>query len=242
MTMKMRRASRSARGSGSRGGRAVASALLTVACAWLAACSRPHDVAGAPQIWMVDGTGRVGGHRATVWGAPKVTDTDRGRAVCFDGKQDGLVVDANPIAGLAAFTLELLFRPDADGEPAARVLHISEEESEDRAMIETRMTGERRWYLDTFLHHGADSLALAQTDAQHAAGRWYWAALTYADRQMRHYVNGVLEASGPVVFGPLSRGRTSLGVRLNRVSWFKGCVRELRIWPAALPSGQLQQP
>jgi hypothetical protein len=207
-----------------------------------AACSRSHDSAGAPLIWMMDDIGRVGGHRTTVWGAPKATDTDRGRAMCFDGKQDGVVVGVNPIAGLAAFTVEVLFRPDADGEPAARFLHISEDQSDDRAMIETRTTPEGRWYLDTFLHRGADKLALARTDAQHAAGSWYWAALTYGDRQMRHYVNGVLEASGPVLFGPLSRGQTSLGVRLNRVSWFKGCIREVRVSAAALPSERLQKP
>jgi hypothetical protein len=220
---------------------AVASALLAASCALPAACSLSRDTAGAPLIWTVDDLGRVGGHRTTVWGAPKATDTDRGRAVCFDGKQDGLVVDANPIEGLAAFTVEVLFRPDADGEPAARFVHISEEKSEDRAMIETRRTPEGRWYLDTFLQSGAEKLTLARTDAQHAAGTWYWAALTYGDRQMRHYVNAVLEASGPVVFGPLSRGRTSLGVRLNQVGWFKGCVREVRISSAALPPERLRK-
>ena len=109
-------------------------------------------------------------------------------------------------------------------------------------MLETRTTPEGRWYLDTFLHGGAEKLALARSDALHDAGTWSWAALSYADRQMRHYVNGVLEASGPVAFSPLSRGQTSIGVRLNQVSWFKGCVRELRISPAALPSERLQRP
>jgi hypothetical protein len=59
---------------------------------------------------------------------------------------------------------------------------------------------------------------------------------------MRHYVNGVLEASGRVAFGPLAPGRTSIGARMNQVSWFKGCVRELRIAAMALPSERLQRP
>lgn len=230
------------RPSGSRASLVVATAWLVAAWASLAACSRPHDAAGgAPRIWMLDDLRRVGGHRATAWGAPQLTDTDRGRAVCFDGKRDGLVVGASPIEGLAAFTVEVLFRPDAGGEAAARFLHISEEKSEDRAMIETRTTSEGRWYLDTFLHGGAEKLALARSDARHDPGIWYWAALSYADGQMRHYVNGALEASGPVAFGPLSRGQTAIGMRLNQVSWFKGCVHELRISPAALPSQLLQR-
>jgi len=219
----------------------AASGLLAAASASLAACSRSSDGAGAPLIWMVDDLVRVGGHRATAWGAPQVADTDRGRAVCFDGKRDGLVVGANPVEGLAAFTVEVLFRPDAGGEAAARFLHISEDGSESRAMMETRTTTEGRWYLDTFLHGGTEKLALARPDAQHAAGTWYWAALSYADRQMRHYVNGVLESSGPVTWRPLSRGQTSIGVRLNQVSWFKGCVRELRVSPAALAPARLQR-
>ena len=35
-------------------------------------------------------------------------------------------------------------------------------------------------------------------------------------------------------------GQTSLGVRLNRVFWFKGDVREVRFTPAALGEEALQ--
>ena len=191
---------------------------------------------------MLDDLTRVGGLHTTVWGAPQVTSTDRGRAVCFDGQRDGMVVGGNPIEGLAAFTVEVLFRPEAGGEAATRFVHIAEAHSENRAMIETRTTPDGRWYLDTFLHGASAKLTLARADAPHAAGSWYWVALTYADGQMRHYVNGVLEASGSVAFGPLSRGQTSIGVRLNQISWFKGCVRQLRISPAALPAARLQRP
>jgi len=225
-------------------------ASLVAAAAWLAAaaaslvgCSRSSSEApGAARIWMVDDLTRLGGQRTTVWGAPQVADTERGRAVCFDGQRDGLVVGANPIEGLAAFTIEVLFRPDAGGEAATRFVHIAEEHGENRALIETRATPDGRWYLDTFLHGAAGKLTLARADTAHVAGAWYWAALSYADRQMRHYVNGVLEASGSVAFGPLGPGQTSLGVRLNQISWFKGCVRELRVSPAALPAARLQRP
>jgi acetyl esterase/lipase len=46
---------------------------------------------------------------------------------------------------------------------------------------------------------------------------------------MSHYVDGVLEATGAVAFKPLGRGRTSIGVRQNRVSWFKGRIHTIRI-------------
>jgi hypothetical protein len=203
----------------------------------LTACShRP-----APVIWTVDGTTSIGGHVPTVWGAPKMMDTKRGRAVCFDGKEDGLLVGKNPIEGLAEFTVEVLFRPDADGPPEQRFVHIAEDAGEDRAMIETRVTPKGTWYLDTFLHKGAESLALIEPSKEHPGDDWYWAALTYRERQMRHFVNAVEEGSGNLTFAPLGRGRMSLGVRQNQVYWFKGCIRELRVTPAALPPDRLQR-
>ena len=45
---------------------------------------------------------------------------------------------------------------------------------------------------------------------------------------MRHYVDGELELSRPIDFKPQGPGRTSIGVRINEVDWFKGAVREVR--------------
>jgi hypothetical protein len=56
---------------------------------------------------------------------------------------------------------------------------------------------------------------------------------------MAHYVNGQRELSGEIVFEPFRSGRTSIGVRQNRVSWFKGRIHSIRITPRALTSGEL---
>ena len=52
--------------------------------------------------------------------------------------------------------------------------------------------------------------------------------------EMRHYVDGKLEMSGPLSIAPLEQGQTSIGVRLNRVFWFKGAVRTARFTARAL--------
>ena len=59
--------------------------------------------------------------------------------------------------------------------------------------------------------------------------------VTFDGQTMKHYVDGVLEQSGDVAFKPLAAGRTSVGVRQNRVFWFKGRIRQIRIIPQALP-------
>jgi hypothetical protein len=46
--------------------------------------------------------------------------------------------------------------------------------------------------------------------------------------------NGDVEMSIPIEFTPLKPGHTSIGVRLNKVSWFKGAIRKIRITSKAL--------
>jgi hypothetical protein len=52
-------------------------------------------------------------------------------------------------------------------------------------------------------------------------------------------VDGELELAGEVPFTPMTTGRTSIGVRQNLVSWFKGAIAEVRFTPAALPAQRL---
>lgn len=149
----------------------------------------------------------------------------------FDGVDDGLLVDANPIAGLERFTIEVVFEPAADGPDEQRFLHIEETAAPNRAILELRMLPGARWALDTYLRSGDAALTLLDRTLAHAAATWHVAALTWDGRTMAHYVDGRRELSGRVAFTPLGAGRTSIGVRQNRVSWFKGRIRQIRMSP-----------
>jgi hypothetical protein len=59
---------------------------------------------------------------------------------------------------------------------------------------------------------------------------------------MRHYVNGVEELSVKIEYQPQTPGRTSIGVRQNKVHWYKGAIRELRVTPRALDPKAFQKP
>lgn len=196
--------------------------------------------------WRFDNLSRVGGHDVTLVGAPVVVQTDRGPAVSFNGSSDGLLIEANPLAGLARFSLEVVFRPAAGGPEEQRFVHVQESASENRALVELRMTRDGQWALDTFLRSPARGLTLLDRSKTHPAGRWHVATLTYDGRTMAHYVDGVRELSGEVAFEPLGAGRTSIGMRQNRVSWFKGEVHAIRVspqqartiplWPEGVPN------
>jgi hypothetical protein len=198
--------------------------------------------ATTPVIWRAREFRMLQGATAEVLGAPQLTENRTPIAVRFGGERDGLIFPVNPIAGKEAFTIEVLFWPDATGSPAQRFVHV-EDTRQNRALIETRITPERRWYLDTFLyaHPREPGLTLVDRNKLHPCDRWYWAALVFDGMTMAHFVNGVKEREGRIEFGPMGEGRTSIGVRLNQVFWFKGEIAEVRFHPQALSASALQR-
>lgn len=188
---------------------------------------------GGEVFWRIETPQSVGGNSVEVLGAPKPIGAGWGTVLEFDGKDDGLIVQANPLAGLKSFTVEIVFRPDPDGPPEQRFLHFQEADDH-RALIETRVTGDGNWFLDTFLKSGEPEKTLYAKEHLHRAGRWFHAALTYDGKLMRHFVNGALELEGEVSFKPMTGGKTSIGCRMNRVYWFKGAIASVRVSPGAL--------
>ena len=200
-------------------------------------CDTPAQHAGPPQRaieWRIDDLQSIGGHPVTVLGSPRVVDTDLGKAVEFNGVADGLFVENNPLAGLATFTVEVLFSPAADGGAEQRFVHFEEAKTGNRALIELRLLPGASWCLDTYLRYGEAALTLIDREKTHPATGWHAAALVYDGKTMTQYVDGVRELAGEVSFTALGPGASSIGVRQNRVSWFKGRIRTIRITPAPL--------
>jgi hypothetical protein len=135
-----------------------------------------------------------------------------------------------------------VFRPDADGPAEQRFLHLQEDGSPSRFLIETRVRPGGRWHLDTYVETEVGNCTLIDPKNAHPTGAWYSAALSFDGKTMRHYVNGREELAGSLTFRPLKPGRTSIGMRLNRVFWFKGAIRTIRFTPRALPASELLRP
>ncbi len=196
----------------------------------------------AELVWSIDNLRRIGDLDITLLGAPRVIDTSQGRAVEFDGKQDALLLTAQPLTGLTIFTVEVIFRPDANGPREQRFLHLQENDSENRVLMETRLVGGDRWFLDTYIRSGKTDQTLFAEEFTHPVGRWYQAALVFDGEEMRHYVNGVKELSSAIAFSPLREGRASIGARINQVYWFKGAIRTVRFVPRALQPSEFIKP
>jgi hypothetical protein len=212
--------------------------VLLLSAVLVACAALPDD--DKSTVWTLRDVTRVAGHVTEVVGAPKLAGSGADPAIVFDGQGDGLFVPANPVAGWSAFTIEVRFKPDGSGGEEQRFLHL-EDDLKHRVLMETRVR-DRQWSLDTFLFQDAEHrLTLLDRTRQHPTDRWYWVALVYDGAKMSHYVNGELELAGEVDFKPMTAGRTSIGVRQNRVSWFKGAIAEVRFTPTARSADRLRR-
>jgi hypothetical protein len=228
----------------------VARLALLLVCASLTGCggalsTQPAERSAATPpadgtlVWRLDDLHSIAGKAPELLGAPQLL-TDNGRKVVhFNGTDEGLILPLVPIAGMKAFTMQVLFKPESGGPAEQRFIH-SEDDVGERFTFETRLTPAGQWSLDTFLLSANSRLTLLDTTRLHPADRWYWVALRYDGATMTSFINGVKELEGPVAFPPMhDTGRIAFGVRLNHVSWFKGCIGELRITPSALPESAL---
>ncbi len=204
--------------------------LLLGAALLLASCTAPAPAEQAAD-WLVAELPQVD----SILGAPRTIDTPLGKAVRFDGTRDAFFLADNPLRGLEELTVEVIFRQDGTAPFEQRFLHMGTLRGE-RIMFETRVKPDGTWYLDNFIRRldpQAD-LTLIDSTLCHPADRWYNLALVVADGRATNYVDGVQQLTGEMPYRPATEGITSVGVRQNKVCWFKGDLYRIRITPRAL--------
>lgn len=167
------------------------------------------------------------GEGVSVVGNPKIIDSPFGRAVHFNGEEDGIFLEEMPLRNLSEFTVEMLIRFDAGGNHEQRYFHTGSVR-EDRLLLEMRSNTDT-WYLDGMVETSGNWVVLMSPEDVHQFGHWYHIAFTVKKGEQITYVNGIKELEGKVEFTPISEGRTSIGVRQNRVSWFRGAIYSIKI-------------
>ncbi|WP_308991045.1 LamG-like jellyroll fold domain-containing protein [Mariniflexile litorale] len=162
-----------------------------------------------------------------VSGKPKIVSSPYGDAVYFNGVEDAFFLERLPIESMEEFTIEMIFNPSIDGDFEQRVVHLGEV-SGDRMLLEIRAI-DGNWYFDGFAASGENKLALIDEKLIHPLGKWYHVAFVVAKDSLSTYVNGKLELTEPFSFRPIETGQSSVGVRLNKRSWFKGNIYKIKI-------------
>ena len=188
--------------------------------------------------WMIDDCRRIGRESAAVLGAPAVQELDGRRAVRFDGLGDGLILAANPLAGLTVYTVEVVFRPEADGAQEQRFFHAGTADG-DRLLFETRPVGDDLWTLDLFVMSGAAGKALIDRRLGHPLGRWAAVAAAVDGRRVASYLDGRLLLEAALATTTAPGGSLSLGVRQDRRSWFRGAIARVRVTDRLLDAADM---
>jgi putative heme-binding domain-containing protein len=214
--------------------------------AYLSSLRAGRAVAREAEVWLFDRTDNIGGFKTTVLGHPSVIDSAVGKAVQFDGVDDALEIDNHPLAGAETFTFEAIFRPDG-GEIEQRWFHLSERDpatgldTDNRMLFEIRVAGDK-WFLDSYSQSGSASKALMNRTALHPLGVWHHVASVYDGKEFTNYVDGVREGAAEIRLLPHGRGHASVGMRINRVFYFKGAVHMARFTRRALAPAEFLAP
>jgi hypothetical protein len=190
--------------------------------------------------WNLDELNKTGAAGVTKSGNPRTLQIDGKTAVQFDGIQDGIFLDHNPLADLSQFTVEVFFRPDPKGAHEQRFLHMGEATGS-RMLLETRVTEDDQWFLDAFIKSGDSATTLIDKEKIHPIGSWYHIAFVVNEGMMDTYVDGAHELHGSVHFSPFRAGTASIGVRMNKVSWFKGSIHRIRVTPKCLTPAEFMK-
>ncbi len=215
--------------------------LRCIALACAALFSSQFAVRGAERakIWTFDRVDKIGGLPTMVLGHPQIIKTPMGKAVQFNGVDDALFIPEHPLAGWETFTFEAIFRPERGGAPEQRWFHLAEQDpktgqdTDSRFLFEIRVIGDQ-WCLDAFVHTPEANKALLDRKLLHPLDVWHQVAMVYDGKEFSSYVNGELQGKGAVHFNPEGPGHSSVGVRINKMFFFKGSVRQARFTPRPL--------
>ena len=194
------------------------------------------------QTWVFDRLDKIGGHPTKVEGHPRVVEEGGKKAVEFNGVDDAIFVENHPLAGAKEFTWEVIFKPSSTGKAEQRFFHMQQNApSTNRLLFETRLI-DGKWCLDSFAQTDTGSKPLIDREKLHSLDAWHHVAMVYDGKEFRHYVDGVLQGSAVVELAPQGEGRTSIGVRINLVDYFKGAVRVARMTNRALSVAEFLKP
>ncbi len=199
----------------------VAGSLLTSACG-----------NNNTQKWEMNSLTGIGGNRVEVLGDPEVREAEAGEvAIEFDGTDDGLLVNANPLAGADEFSVQVVFKPYGayPENIEQRFLHIQDPKDESRRILmELRLNNRNEWYPDFYMKAGTASLVLIDSTLTFPVNEWATMRLAYKNGQMKGFVNGKELLSGNIEYLPVSSsGKTSIGTRMDRRSWFYGAIKSV---------------
>ena len=177
--------------------------------------------------WTLAGINELMPGKIITEGNPVIENSKYGRTLKFNGSSDGVFINDMPLSGKDQFTVEILFQPQSGGNSEQRYLHFGEVQG-NRLLLELRSVN-TDWYLDAFIKSGVNQCTLIDPKKLHLSDKWYHIACVLDKNKFTTFINGKKENEGSLDFIPLLTGKTSIGVRQNKTSWFKGSISRIKV-------------
>lgn len=193
-----------------------------------------QNTAGGKTEWILSHISETISENIKITGAPEIIESKYGKALLFNGMHDAIFLESMPLDGLEQFTIEVIFQPASGGNFEQRFLHCGEVQG-NRVLLELRSTN-THWYLDAYIKSEDQQKALIDSGLLHPLNQWHHLAFVVDHGKLKTYVNGKKELDSYIGFDALHEGKTSIGVRQNGQSWFKGAIYKITISPKALKS------
>jgi len=139
------------------------------------------------------------------------------------------------------FTVEVVLNPEAayPENSTPRFLHFQDPDDPKAKglMVELRLNEENQCYLDAFLKTDTGSLVLIDPKLVQPTEQWLHVAVTYKNNILTTYINGKKQLNRQMGYKDAfinPTGKVAIGGRMNKVDWFRGLIKTLRIEKVAL--------
>ena len=188
--------------------------------------------------WKFNDLTSIGGIVVKPEGNPQIININNEKAIFFDGVEDRLIIENNPLIGLEEFTIEIIFRVDKGGVAEQKFIHL-QANPDIRILFELEFKNDGSWYMDNFIKSGnGKSISFIDSTKSYPANRWYHAALVYKNNEFKQYINYKHENVDTLTWISPTDGSVSVGARMNKLNYMTGAVREIRFANVALESNQ----
>lgn len=182
-------------------------------------------------IWDLGSLLQTSGHFPKIEGNLKYVKFKKGNALEFDGIDDAIFINNNPLNNAKEFSLEAIFCPYG-GAFEQRWLHLGTVNG-DRIMFEIRVTNDF-WYIDTYVKSNGIAKTLITPNLLHPVKKWYHVAQTYDGKTYKCFVNHVLQIEADIEFTNIIGNNSSIGTRMNRRNYFNGAIKLIKFTKQAL--------
>lgn len=154
------------------------------------------------------------------------------KGISFNGRDTGIWLYDISFREVSSFVVDVRFEPFGNSPEEQRFFHIQDPSSENRFLLETRVTSDGHWFADTYFEVGDKSILLQDSRLMHPCDEQHRYTAAYDGATLSQYINGELELKDTVPGLKLPDSATvSIGIRGSNEYPYKGIINSIFFYP-----------